>query len=288
MSAIVQYGMPGYLYHSLKEVSSSQIKTLIDGPAYYKHSIDNPGESETTDEMTFGTIAHALLLGEEDRVIVLEFDNWKTKEARMWRDGLLEHGYIPCLKETFDRAKAAADSAKSHPLISAILDHPNLKTEVTIIWEDATTGVNCRARLDMYIQDWKPGEDLIIDPKFTTLKLARIGPDNYDDLAWAVKRYRYDIQAAHYSAAANAHSGNVVTWRNLWIEQREPHLTLMTDMSLYTEAQAVLDRIAALNAYKASMESGIWPGSTSQIVSIGLPGREITDEAVALANGELS
>ena len=83
-------------------LSSSLAHTLITQTpihAFMRHPRLNPGAPrEESNKMDIGTIAHGLLLeGDESRIVLIEAEDWRTKEAKEQRDQAYADGKVPLL-----------------------------------------------------------------------------------------------------------------------------------------------------------------------------------------------
>ncbi len=125
---------------------------------------------KTTDAMRFGTICHALLLGESEKIAESPYDDYRKKEAQEWRDETLERGLIPvkkseyadaveCVKAWCDQLSAMRlnyiTSGKNEQSIAwnETVPEKEIKFATLIIQEPKpTTQIYCRSRLDMMIE----------------------------------------------------------------------------------------------------------------------------------------
>ena len=161
--------MPAALYHSdpcaVPSLSPSIAKVLIgecEAHAYARHPRFDGMPWESTDEMDFGTLVHALLLGKDgDRIGVIYVEDSKTKAivpaqdfrtnaAKDARDKLRAEGKTPVLQKHVDRARKLVNRAQAG-LTRHGIDLSGGEAEVSIFWEaTASNGakVQCRCRLD--------------------------------------------------------------------------------------------------------------------------------------------
>ena len=146
MSAETYHGDPC----AAPSLSASIINVLCtESPrhAWTAHPRLNPRYSQEEDErMDIGTIAHAILLEGSDVAAVMDFPDWRTKEARTKRDEARTAGLVPILRKNWDTVLAMVAAARVQ--LDAHKDARKAfrdgKPEQTILWEEA--GVSCRAR----------------------------------------------------------------------------------------------------------------------------------------------
>lgn len=154
MSEIIP-DMPAAQYHALPHLSSSLAQTLIaQSPlhAWTQCRALNPNYVEQEKEsFDIGSAAHALLLEGQDRMVVVEADDWRTKAAREARDAARADGKHPILARKYQDVMKMRDIA-----VRALAECEDLggirlaegKAEQVIVWKDKFTDVMCRARLD--------------------------------------------------------------------------------------------------------------------------------------------
>ena len=163
--------LPEYIADPAPEpsLSASAAHTLITQTAihaYMRHPRLNPGapreESKVAD---IGTIAHGLLLeGDESRIVLIEADDWRTKDAKEKRDAAYAEQKIPLLGKQLGPIRKMVEVARSaiahSELASAFTLHAG-KAEQTMVWEEK--GIWLRSRPDWLTND----RELIIDYKST-------------------------------------------------------------------------------------------------------------------------
>lgn len=231
------------LYHSdPNSLSSTGAKVLLfEGPRAYKWKRDHPAYKEAFD---LGTVAHALILGAGDYV-VLDYPDWRTKAAQAERDRVRAEGGTPILRKDVALAEAMRDSVHASPLAAAILSEG--RPEVSAWAVDPDTGVVMRGRAD-----W------LRDNALVDLKTAA-GAVDPREWAWTVHKFHYAFQLAWYQRILQA---NGVTVPSLWIavSKAAPHECYVhePDDDLMRAANEDVDR--ALRLYADCQATDTWPG----------------------------
>lgn len=157
---------------------------------------------ESSEEQDKGSVVHALILGEDERIVVIPFDDFRMKAARDMRDHAIANGLIPVkaslYRECLQEVKEIKVNLAKHgivwgagrgerPEMVAIWDEPTeLPNLETGIREDAK--VLCRARMDCV------HENVIYD-----IKTTRDGTDAA--IERAIRTYGYHVQQAAYISA---------------------------------------------------------------------------------------
>jgi len=132
--------------------------------AFMYHPRLNPGGvRDESSKADIGTIAHGMLLeGDESRVVVIEADDWRTKDAKAARDAAYEAGKVPVLAKQMGPIRKMVEVAQSAIEHSELrLPFKNGEAEQTMIWKEGD--IWFRSRPDMLANP-----DVIIDYKTTT------------------------------------------------------------------------------------------------------------------------
>lgn len=174
-------------------VSAGLCKTILEKSVLHaslEHPRTGKRSTSTKKELKIGTVAHELLLhGSGGYEVSQEWDNYKTKASREWRDSVTAEGKTPMLAHEFELVKKMSDPAKS--ALDDICRGNGWTAESTLIWR--YDGVWCRARPDVLFDSRK----VVIDYK--TCVSAAPAAFQKDAL-----KQRYTITAAHYSQGVRA------------------------------------------------------------------------------------
>lgn len=162
--------------------------------AWYKAFGQQPGEEEFNDAKSFGTLAHALLLG-GGRLVAVEADDWRTKDAREKRDAALAEGKTPVLARRLDEAGKLVERVKAE---LARMGYPAIsgRSEVIAIWKES--GIWCQGMVDHLIippTKRKTDHAIIYDFKFSTEPVTKKKCEQ------KFIEYGYDIQETVYRSA---------------------------------------------------------------------------------------
>jgi len=194
------------IYHADREcpapsLSSSVGKILLNQSprhAWIAHPRLNPEYRETVSaQFDLGTAAHALLLEGEDSIGEVNADDWRTKQAKEDRDAIREAGRIPLLSKHASDVRRMAQEARNAWNRCEDMDsyrQANGVAEKPIYWQDAETGIWCRAKPDWLAHDRK----LIVDYKSTAVSANPHGAGRL------IERMGYDVQAGAYIDAVRS------------------------------------------------------------------------------------
>lgn len=266
------YTIPADDYHAdpcvVPSLSSSVAKLLcMDSPlhAWTAHPRLN---SEAVDEektvMDIGTIAHSLLLEGESKAVVLDFDDYRTKASKEYRDAARREGRVPILSKHWGRVQAMIRSASEQ-----LAQHKdardaftNGKPEQTLIWEE--DGVWLRARLD-----WLHDSFLAIDDYKSTSATA-----NPEVISRTLFNNGWDIQCALYRRGVKALTGKDAAFRFVVQETAPPYA--LTVLSLAPDALTIGEKkvMYAIDLWRKCCEEDEWPGYPTRTCYAELPAWE--------------
>ncbi|GII98362.1 PDDEXK-like uncharacterized protein DUF3799 [Sediminihabitans luteus] len=252
----IHASIPELEYHTLPGLSSTGIKHLLDCPARYEHERTHRTEKKAFD---LGHAVHELVLGEGMGIEVVEADSWRTKAAQEARDAARAAGLVPMLVADHARARVAADAVLAHPDAGRLLTGG--MPEVSVLWDDPTTGVRCRGRLDY----WHEGAHVVVDLKTTARSAAPRGIDRLaQSLGW-------HTQAAHYRAGVEHLTGRAPRFLHVVVEVDAPHLVSVVELDADYLAIGAADVRHAIDTYAHCAESGEWPGYAPGVHQIAPP-----------------
>ena len=134
-----------------------------------------------------GTMVHSELLGTEQNFVVSPYENYRTKEAREWRDNQT----LPIINEAqFEVIAYICERIKKHPLANNLLLGEGVEHEVKM-----TAKINDREWIGYADALKRTNEkiDYIVDLKTTS---------QFDDFKYQVGKMCYDVQASVYKTFA--------------------------------------------------------------------------------------
>jgi PDDEXK-like domain of unknown function (DUF3799) len=266
------HDMPNEHYHSpemkSRFVSKSGLDQIAKSPAHFKWFLEHP--TEETAALVFGSAFHTMILEPEkvESEIVVLPDEWPTKAmcGRSIADQkeefrLLNRGKAMLTAEQMQMARDMAKSMEAHTAANFLLRKGNGKPEVTALWTDADTGVDCRARFD-----WLREDGLIVDLK--TTRCAK--PEAFERLAI---EHRYHVQAAFYMEAYRRVTGNEpVGFAFVAVEKEPPYCACVYVSQPDFLQLGRIEFLKNLNTYAECRNSGEWPGYPDiSLVPLGLP-----------------
>ena len=251
-------GLDAGIYHAgIDSQSCSLLKAMLTSPAHYKAQFF--AQRTNSPSMDFGTLIHNLVL--EPGSFSKEYAVYPGK-----RDGRSQEFKTFCGKNPgrtvideveFRSAKILADKILDRVVVGRPFgDWVSEGTpEATVYYDDPTTGVRCRVRIDL----WHP--EVTFDLKTT------IHAHSGTWLRQALSLH-YDMQAYMYSLAATLYSGCSSPKPFVFIaaESDVPH-----SVSVYTAGSSFIENggkkyQSALGGYTACARVNHWPDAGSDTV----------------------
>lgn len=183
------------IYHKRPEWSFSTLKNIlvngIDWAVAYKRG-DLPNQVPKSQYIDIGTFVHQELLGGEKDWVAKAYPDYRTKEAREWRDSQPDN--IAILDEAqVEQIVKVSEAIKAHPSLKEVL--ANMETEKPIFAK--VNGVELRGKADIIQKDENGKPFRIWDIKTTA---------QFQEWKYKCLRLHYDLQAAVYKTLYN---GNV-------------------------------------------------------------------------------
>jgi hypothetical protein len=272
MSAITKpgvYDIPVADYHAdpVKggSLSSSGARKLLPPscPAKFKYEVDHP-PPPTTYALDFGSAAHRLVLGDGPEVLVVDADDWRSKNARSAREAARAEGVAPVLRAEYEKAQAMAEAIRRHPVASALFRPGTGKAEQALMWQDAETGVWRRSLLD-----WLPDENgqRLIVPDYKTARSA--SPETFTK---SVADYGYYMQAAFYLDGIRALGLDDDPAFVLVAQEKDPpYIVTVFELDVVALRIGAHRNREALDLYAKCKADDHWPDYSAEVELISLP-----------------
>lgn len=185
-------------YHADKtRISSSMVKCFASGPSIFKHRFidDNPVYSKS---FALGTLVHCMVLepnAVRERYLVSPHRDRRTKAYKEWASEHKDDQREIVSQSDWDTANRCADSVYDNEFAEALFTAHGT-TEASYRFKHS--GIACKFRPDKLI----PQTRAVIDLK-TIQQCTMI------DIYKSVQKYRYGLQAAHYTVGAKHCLGGI-------------------------------------------------------------------------------
>lgn len=251
----VFYGLSFEEYKKIDAVNFSSLKNIVRSPAYYIWAM---GHNWSSKSMDIGRAVHSSVL-EPDTFADTVVSYAGTKRGKAW-DAFKEKNLdkeILTVSE-FEKVRLMTDSVLGHNLASKVFDRLVGIPELSIVWDDPTTGIKCKARLD-----W------VIDGCVYDLKTAKDpAPDSFNK---AAIKYRYLSQFAFYAWGYEIVTGERCTPGCIAVGNTEPFETVVYDIDGFAFSHGHAECMAMLKALKDCIDSNEYPSvdkSERQVLTV--------------------
>lgn len=239
--------------------------------AWYECPALNPDYVEKEDgKLDYGSAAHDLLLEGGDKIVALDYDDWRKKAAQQARDEARAAGKIPVLARQYDTIQrmviAATQYMADSELGAGFLANGFIEHAMT--WRDG--GLLCKGRPDAL---QAPERKIILDYKST----SNAEPDAFLRLAVGMG---YDLQGAHYQRG-NAATGGTERAKVIWLVQEvdPPFACSLVGMSPQMEEVAAQRLQYAMALWQAALERKEFTGYPSRVSWVQYPSWAVTQFA---------
>jgi len=227
-------------------------------PAHCRWLVENPDQPGTA-AMALGTAVHQILL-RDDRVVVGDFDSFRTKEAREWRDAAHAIGLVPILSAMWDEAREIAGCINGAVIESNVEPTPFTQGTAEHVIRFKDNGADCRSMLD-----WLRDDRTVINDLKTT---ADASPRKFER---HIFNMGYDLQAAFYIRAVEAAYG--VTPKYQWVvaETKPPYPVTIVELSEPDMLAARVKVDTAIGVWNDCLAKNEWPAYGKDVFTAWSP-----------------
>ena len=245
-------------YKKLAGMSNSLMKHFDQSARHVWNAMTLP--QERTDAMLLGNLTDHLLFGTQFDYAVSPFDEYRTKEAKAWRDAQHAAGLEVFKQPTVEAVRLMVHRIKTHPAAAEILKAG--RAQVGMDWECEHDGQEMTIK---GLSDWVSDEVLCLADLKTTEDASEATFMKH------IVNMGYDAQAALYRDLWEWNTGDSIAWAWIVSESKPPHET-----AVYIASEELLDRgrkvyRARLSKYARVLKTGVWEGYPEAATVIDLP-----------------
>lgn len=273
-------GVPMSRYHRWPGASNSRLSKLRQSPAHLKAYLDQPTDAA---HFALGRATHSAILEPDDfasnyvsagrcsaikKSDKLQCDNAGSIYAGgEWFCGTHGKGIGTFATATvlppadYKATIGMRDSVLAHPKASRLLSGKG-EAELSAVWVDAESGVQCKARLDRYSPLIAGGA--IVDIKTT----EDASPRAFES---SIYKWGYHRQAAFYLAAARATGLAAEHFVVVAVEKKPPFAVALYRITEGAIAAGEEQLKPLLATYGRCVETNTWPGYSENIEDIAIP-----------------
>lgn len=251
-------------------LSQSVAKVLIEqSPLHAKMAhpkLALPIEHDDDDEpekyvkaLAIGNAAHKLMLGRGKQMAVADFDSWRKKEAKEFREDAILHGREPILAKHYETAERMVLAARGQLSLIEGCERAFREGDAEVVVASCEDGLWLRSMIDWITPDLRE----VVDYKTSGMSAS---PYNTGKLMASAG---WDIQGAMHSRILDAlDPAGAGRRRFLYVcQENEPPFALTVNElseSVMTIGRKKLDY--AVRSWRRCMENGDWPAYPPVII----------------------
>lgn len=245
-------------YHSSHGVSRSRLMALKKSPEHFAF----PGKFKTSPAMTVGSLVHTILLEPgkfDDEFAIVPEVNKRTKLGKQQHEAfeLANFGKTLVTEDQIAQANDMVLGIKCNHDALALLETPDLSIEHSIYWSERTTGVQFKARPDI----WHQESGLVIDIKTT----ADASPWGFSNSAY---KFGYFLQAAMIAEALESLGKPMTRFVVIAVENKDPYVPAVYIMDELSIELARTEFTKLAGDLKACYDSNRWPGYATSMLTL--------------------
>jgi ATP-dependent exoDNAse (exonuclease V) beta subunit len=223
-------------------------------------------QKDPTAAMIFGTRCHTFLLEPEDAenrfYAPLDLPRRSNEQKETWAKYEAQNAGKDMLKpEQILEFRAMSAAMHARPDWRELWEN-RLAVELCVVWDDDETGLRCKCRIDLVSR--YQGTPVVVDYK--TTKNAS---------SWSFGRsvhdYGYDIQAAHYLAAADSIAPGERVFVLAAQEKTPPHDAMLHALAPTSLESGRLRWRQSMRQWAAALEDDDFPGYRYGVSEVEMP-----------------
>lgn len=237
-------------YRAAPGLNQSALKPLKLSPQHAKHAAT--AERKTSAAMSIGILTERLIACPDDLRMVVKADG-RTTVGKAANAAAEAAGFTMIGEDDAAKAEAMANALRQDAQAASLL--AGCEFGQPCYW--VSDGQARKALFDGV--DRK--RHLIVDIKTTSESLTP------KDIAGAIAKWGYDIQAAWYSQAYQACHGVAPAFWFVFVESSAPHAVVCVQLDDTWLAQAAEEMELLAQVWQACSDAGVWPGPGEMVVN---------------------
>lgn len=253
-------------YRSHPAINVSSLKAFSRSPAHALVGFEE--EKESTDAMNIGSLLDHKILGTPYLWTTSPYEDYRTKDARTWRDDQDARGVTVFKQEQLETVAKMVEAVRKHPVAGRIFAQPG-KAQVGMFGE--FDGCERKGLID-----WLPNTMPVI------VDLKKCRDASRHGFRRQIGQLRYDVQAAYYRDLYRDITGETREWQWVCVEDQAPYA-----VAVYQLGAESLDKASAtwqswIRQWMVCEDTDSWPGyngDTTEIIQS--PNHILRDENLA-------
>ncbi len=246
-----------HTYRQHPAINVSALKAFARSPLHAEVGFEE--EREPTEAMNIGSLLDHKVLGTPYLYTTSPYEDFRTKEARAWRDDTKERGVTVFKQEEIETVERMVEAVREHPVAGRLFAEPG-KAQVGMFGVFETgldeaiecLKVNCCERKGLI--DWLPNTTPVI------VDLKKCRDASKAGFRRQIGQLRYDVQAAYYRDLYRDITGETRAWQWVCVEDQAPFAVAVYQLD--TESCEVGSRTwqSWLRQWMVCEDTDSWPG----------------------------
>lgn len=203
-------------------------------------------EKEPTEAMAIGSLLDHKVLGTPYLWTTSPYDDYRTKEARAWRDEQSERGVTVFKHDAIETVERMVESVRQHPVAGRIFAEPG-KAQVGMFGEFES----CERK---GLIDWLPTSMPVIVDLKKTRDASKAG------FRRQIGQLRYDVQAAYYRDLYRDITGESRAWQWVCVEDVAPYAVAVYQLDTESLDKASTVWQSWVRQWMVCEDTDSWPG----------------------------
>jgi hypothetical protein len=238
-------------YRAAPGLNQSALKPLKLSPQHAKHAAT--AERKQSAAMSIGILTERLIACPDDLRMVVKPADGRTTVGQVAIARAKELGYSMLPAEDWAKCEAMANALRQDPQAVALL--AGCEFGQPCYWTQ-----DGQARKALF-DGVDVSRNLVIDIKTTSESLTP------KDIAGAVAKWGYDLQAAWYSQGYEATHDVKPDFWFVFVESSAPHAVVCVQLDDEWLAQAAEEAETLAQVWQACTDAGVWPGPGEMVVN---------------------
>lgn len=241
-------------YRAIPAINFSALKSMRKSPKSYKYELTN--NSPSTVGRDLGKATHTAVLEPHRFNIDYSIFDGKIRKGKAWELFKKENANKTILKaEEAEHCLRIAREVRSNPIVAHLLSSG--KAEHSITWNDKSTNLPCKARLD-FVSD--------VDGKLAILDLKAVTDIRNERFRVEAGRNFYHGQMAWYREGLSINNyGQVADCLILGVEHKAPFDSAVFQFEEESLDCGWFDCCEMMQKVLSCQETNIWPGCYNSI-----------------------
>jgi hypothetical protein len=241
-----------HTYRQHPAINISSLKAFSRSPAHAMVGFEE--EKETTDAMNIGSLLDHKVLGTPYLWTTSPFDDYRTKEARSWRDEQEARGVTVFKQDAIETVERMVEAVREHPVAGRLFAEPG-KAQVGMFGEFES----CERK---GLIDWLPATTPVI------VDLKKCRDASKAGFRRQIGQLRYDVQAAYYRDLYRDITGETRAWQWICVEDQAPYAVAVYQLDTESLDKGSSTWQSWIRQWMICEDTDSWPGYNGDSIQI--------------------